>query len=87
MESKGKRILIADDEPDILEIISYNLGKENYEVYTAKDGNEALERAKQLNPDLIILDVMMPGKTGVEVCKILRAQPVFEETLIPIQGI
>ena len=82
MESKGKRILIADDEPDILEIISYNLGKENYEVYTAKDGNEALERAKQLNPDLIILDVMMPGKTGVEVCKILRAQPVFEETLI-----
>jgi two-component system alkaline phosphatase synthesis response regulator PhoP len=82
METKGKRILIADDEPDILEIISYNLGKENYEVYTAKDGNEAIERAKQLNPDLIILDVMMPKKTGVEVCQILREQPLFKETLI-----
>ena len=82
METKGKRILIADDEPDILEIISYNLGKEGYEVYTAKDGNEAIERAKQLNPDLIILDVMMPRKTGVEVCQILRSQPLFKETLI-----
>jgi two-component system alkaline phosphatase synthesis response regulator PhoP len=82
METKGKRILIADDEPDILEIISYNLGKEGYEVYTAKDGNEAIERAKQLNPDLIIMDVMMPRKTGVEVCQILRSQPLFKETLI-----
>ncbi|MDE3145238.1 MAG: response regulator transcription factor [Bacteroidota bacterium] len=82
METKGKRILIADDEPDILEIVSYNLGKEGYEVYTAKDGNEAIERAKQLNPDLIILDVMMPKKTGVEVCSILRSQSIFQETLI-----
>lgn len=82
MEAKGKRILIADDEPDILEIVSYNLGKEGYEVYTAKDGNEAIERAKQLNPDLIILDVMMPKKTGVEVCAILRSQSLFQETLI-----
>ena len=76
------KILIADDEPDILEIVSYNLGKEGYEVYTAKDGNEAIERAKQLNPDLIILDVMMPKKTGVEVCSILRSQSLFQETLI-----
>ena len=82
METKAKRILIADDEPDILEIVSYNLGKEGYEVYTAKDGNEAIERAKQLNPDLIILDVMMPKKTGVEVCSILRSQSLFQETLI-----
>ncbi len=82
METKGKRILIADDEPDILEIVSYNLGKEGYEVYTAKDGNEAIERAKQLNPDLIILDVMMPKKTGVEVCSILRSQSLFQETMI-----
>jgi len=82
METKGKRILIADDEPDILEIVSYNLGREGYEIYTAKDGNEALERAKQLNPDLIILDVMMPKKTGVEVCKILRTQAFFQDTLI-----
>lgn len=82
MEAKPKQILIADDEPDILEIVSYNLGKEGYEVYTAKDGNEAIERAKQLHPDLIILDVMMPRKTGVEVCQILRTQPMFQDTLI-----
>jgi len=82
MEVRPKRILIADDEPDILEIINYNLSKEGYEVYTAKDGNEAIERAKQLNPDLIILDVMMPKKTGVEVCQILRAQSMFQDTLI-----
>lgn len=82
MEGKAKRILIADDEPDILEIINYNLSKEGYETYTAKDGNEAIERAKQLNPDLIILDVMMPRKTGIEVCQILRTQPMFQNTLI-----
>ena len=76
------RILIADDEPDILEIISYNLGKEGYEIHTAKDGNEAIEKAKLLNPDLIILDVMMPKKTGMEVCQILRTQPLFQQTLI-----
>ncbi len=82
MEVKPKQILIADDEQDILEIISYNLIKEGYEVYTAKDGNEALERARQLHPDLIILDIMMPKKTGVEVCEILRSQPLFQDTLI-----
>jgi two-component system alkaline phosphatase synthesis response regulator PhoP len=82
MEAKPKRILIADDEPDILEIINYNLTKEGYEVYTAKDGNEAIDRAKQLNPDLIILDIMMPKKTGIEVCSILRTQTLFQETLI-----
>lgn len=82
MEGRPMRILIADDEPDILEIISYNLGKEGYEIHTAKDGNEAIEKAKQLNPDLIILDVMMPKKTGMEVCQILRTQPLFQQTLI-----
>ncbi len=82
MEVRPKRILIADDEPDILEIINYKLSKEVYEVYTAKDGNEAIERAKQLNPDLIKLDVMMPKKTGVEVCQILRSQSMFQDTLI-----
>lgn len=82
MELKGKKILIADDEPDILEIISYNLENEGYEITTAKNGNEAIEKAKLIHPDLIILDVMMPYKTGVEVCQILRAQEQFEETLI-----
>ncbi len=82
VNSNGKKILIADDEPDILEIISYNLTKEGYEVITAKNGNEAIEKAKQYSPDLIILDVMMPYKNGVEVCAILRAQASFEHTLI-----
>jgi len=74
--------LIADDEPDILEIVHYNLKHEGYEVYTAKDGDDALVKAKQLKPDLIILDIMMPKKTGVEVCSILRTQPAFKDTLI-----
>lgn len=82
MEGKVKQILIADDEPDILEIIRYNLEKEGYEVFTAKDGNEAIEKAKEFYPDLIILDIMMPRKNGVEVCQILRTQPSFQDTLI-----
>jgi two-component system, OmpR family, alkaline phosphatase synthesis response regulator PhoP len=77
-----KKVLIADDEPDILEIIKYNLGAEGYEVITAKDGNEAITKAKLTQPDLIILDIMMPYKTGVEVCQILRTQPAFKETII-----
>lgn len=77
-----KRILIADDEPDILEIIQYNLKTEGYEVATAKNGNDALDLAKRFNPDLIILDIMMPGKTGIEVCNLLRMQPAFSKTLI-----
>ena len=84
MEPKGKKILIADDEPDILEILEYNLREDGYEVIKAKDGDEALFLAKQNKPDLIILDVMMPRKTGMEVCKILRSQPEFENTLIII---
>lgn len=82
MEQAGKKVLIADDEQDILEIVGYNLIKEGYEIYTAKDGNEALDKARQIKPDLIILDVMMPKKTGVEVCEILRSQPEFQETFI-----
>ena len=77
-----KKILIADDEPDILEIIQYNLQSEGYEVTTAKNGDEAIEMAKKDHPDLIILDVMMPGKNGIDVCKLLRMQPAFKETLI-----
>jgi two-component system alkaline phosphatase synthesis response regulator PhoP len=80
--STVKKILIADDEPDILEILKYNLQGEGYEVYTAKNGTEAIEVAKKTLPDLIILDIMMPGKNGIEVCNILRLQPAFKETLI-----
>jgi two-component system alkaline phosphatase synthesis response regulator PhoP len=82
METKTRKVLIADDEPDILEILKYNLTNEGYEVITAKDGNEALEKANRTRPDLIVLDVMMPKKTGVEVCQLLRAQPAFKETLV-----
>jgi two-component system, OmpR family, alkaline phosphatase synthesis response regulator PhoP len=82
MESKGKRILIADDEQDILEIIQYNLVKEGYDILTAKDGDEALAKALSGKPDMIILDIMMPKKTGVEVCEVLRAQPAFKDVLI-----
>lgn len=74
--------MIADDEPDILEILKYNLSGEGYEVVTAKDGDEALEKARRSQPDLVVLDVMMPKKTGVEVCQILRAQAAFKDTLI-----
>ncbi|TAH05356.1 MAG: DNA-binding response regulator [Sphingobacteriales bacterium] len=81
MDQKGK-ILIADDEPDIVEIISYNLKLEGYEIFTARDGDDALQKAKVHKPDLIILDVMMPYKNGMEVCKILRSQPQFNQTLI-----
>ena len=82
MEQKEKKILIADDEPDLIEIVQYNLMKEGYEVITAKDGDEALQKTKALRPDLVILDIMMPKKNGVEVCEILRAQPAFKDTLI-----
>lgn len=81
-EPKNRTILIADDEPDILEIISYNLQSEGYEVLTAKNGNEAISQAKTHKPDLIILDVMMPDKTGFDVCSVLRADPAFRETII-----
>jgi two-component system alkaline phosphatase synthesis response regulator PhoP len=82
MDPKGKKVLVADDEPDILEIIGYNLTAEGYEVLYAKDGEEALTRAKESMPDLIILDVMMPRRTGMEVCRLLRAQETFNDTLI-----
>jgi two-component system alkaline phosphatase synthesis response regulator PhoP len=82
MDNREKKILVADDEPDIREILHYNLTREGYSVFTARDGDEALVKARQLHPDLIILDIMMPKKTGVEVCAILRTQPDFKETLI-----
>jgi len=80
--TKANKILIADDEPDILEIIEFNLQAQGYEVTTAKNGDEAFEKAKKVVPDLIILDIMMPGKNGIEVCNLLRMIPTFKQTLI-----
>jgi two-component system alkaline phosphatase synthesis response regulator PhoP len=80
--SPVKKILIADDEPDILEILKFNLEKEGYLVSTAKNGVEAIEKAKIIHPDLIILDIMMPLKNGIETCQQLRVMPEFKNTLI-----
>ncbi|RMF29226.1 MAG: DNA-binding response regulator [Bacteroidetes bacterium] len=79
---EGYKILVVDDEPDILEILSFHLREAGYRVSTAADGREALERAAAERPDLIILDIMMPEMDGVEVCRRLRAQPEFRHTLI-----
>lgn len=79
---EGKKILIVDDEPDILEILSYNLRKEGYQVETANNGEEGLKKALQVLPDLIILDIMMPQMDGVEVCRSIRSQRVFDGTLV-----
>ena len=79
---KQKKILLIDDEPDILEILSYNLTKEGYEVSTATNGNEGIEKAKEIIPDLILLDVMMPEKDGIETCQDLRKIKELQQTLI-----
>ncbi|MGZ3850999.1 MAG: response regulator transcription factor [Flavisolibacter sp.] len=66
----------------MVEILKYNLDKEGYQVFTAREGDEALEKAKTTAPDLIVLDMMMPKKSGMEVCEMLRMQPAFKDTLI-----
>ena len=70
-----QRILIVDDEPDTVELIEFNLRAGGYDISTAEDGAEAIRKARQATPDLIILDVMLPELDGLEVCKILRADP------------
>ncbi len=81
-ESSSAKILVVDDEKDILDFIKYNLEKENFEVYTCIDSTEVLELALQIRPHLILLDIMMPELDGVELCKILRAEEIFNETII-----
>ena len=76
------KILIVDDEPDILEFLEYNLLKEGYEVYTASNGEEGIRLAEKEQPHLIILDIMMPLMDGVEVCRQLRNRPEFDKTVI-----
>lgn len=81
MESQG-RILIVDDEEDILEFLEYNLKKEGFEVHTAQSGRKAIEVAQKTKPDLILLDVMMPDMDGMETCKEIRDNPALSETLV-----
>lgn len=82
MAVKSRKILIADDEPDILEILSFHLKAEGYEVITAKDGRDAVDKARRQMPDLIILDMMMPVKNGLEACELLKSNPAFADTPI-----
>ncbi len=79
---KSKRVLVVDDEGDILEILKYNLKKEGYDVKTATDGYEAVEIAKDFLPDLVLLDIMMPNQDGVETCRLLREMPDLENAYI-----
>ncbi len=78
----SNKILLVDDEPDILEFLSYNLKKENYYVFTASNGKEAIAIAKKEIPQLIVLDVMMPEMDGMEVCRELRKNEKLKDTLI-----
>jgi two-component system alkaline phosphatase synthesis response regulator PhoP len=81
-KSSAKKILIVDDEPDILEFLQYNLKKEGFVVLAAQDGLQGLAAAEQHKPDLILLDIMMPEMDGVELCRQLREKKEFQDTPI-----
>lgn len=82
MNTEATKILLVDDEPDILEFISYNLRKEGYEVFTSNNGKDAVKIAVRKKPELIILDVMMPDMDGVETCRMIREIPELKHVLI-----
>jgi len=82
MSATNQKILIVDDEPDILELVEYNLKKEGYTVYTASNGQEGISLAKKVHPDLIVLDIMMPKMDGIEACRLMRAIPEFKNTFM-----
>jgi two-component system alkaline phosphatase synthesis response regulator PhoP len=77
-----RTILLVDDDPDIREFVSFNLDKEGFKVETAKNGAEGVELCKKHKPDLVLLDVMMPGMDGIEACELIRATPEIANTLI-----
>jgi two-component system alkaline phosphatase synthesis response regulator PhoP len=78
----SKKILVVDDEQDIVDLVAYNLRKENYTVFTATDGMQAMDLAIEHKPDLVILDIMMPGHDGFEVCRMLRQIPATAQASI-----
>ena len=82
MKKKDITILLVDDEQDILEIVGYNLSQEGYQIVTAKNGKEAITKAKKTLPQLIIMDVMMPEMDGMEACEAIRKIPELSHTLI-----
>lgn len=77
-----QKILIVDDEPDIVELIEYNLKKEGYQVFTASNGYDGIQVAKNILPDLILLDIMMPKMDGIEACRLMRSLPEFKNTFM-----
>jgi two-component system alkaline phosphatase synthesis response regulator PhoP len=82
MSTEKIKILLVDDEPDILEFISYNLVKEGFEVFTCGNGKDAIQMARQERPQIIILDVMMPDLDGIETCRVIRETPELKDVLI-----
>ena len=82
MKKSDIKILLVDDEPDILEIIGFNLENAGYQVFKAKDGVEALKQAKNIIPHLIIMDVMMPNLDGIEACDLIRKEDQLQQTVI-----
>ncbi|MFT7336391.1 MAG: two-component system alkaline phosphatase synthesis response regulator PhoP [Porticoccaceae bacterium] len=82
MKKKHTKILLVDDEPDILEIVGYNLKQEGYQIFTAANGKEAIAKAKKELPDLIIMDVMMPEMDGMEACENIRKIPELSNVII-----
>ncbi len=82
MSTAKQKILIVDDEPDILELIEYSLKKEGYQVFLASNGQDGISVAKRVQPDLIILDIMMPKMDGIEACRLMRAIPEFKNTFM-----
>jgi two-component system alkaline phosphatase synthesis response regulator PhoP len=82
MKKRDIKILLVDDEPDILEIVGYNLSAEGYQIITAENGIDAVKAAKKEKPQLIILDVMMPEMDGIEACELIRKIPNLSHTII-----
>lgn len=81
-DAMSHRILLVDDEPDILEFVQYNLSREGYEVYTAQDGAEALRVAAEVHPHLILLDRLMPVMDGAQTCRAIRENPELRDTMV-----